>query len=177
MSNTRAAAPPLDLESVEDLGKMEQGSFNFRTLEEVHRIATLLAAICPAPQEAEIGICELMINAIEHGNLGITNSEKHRLKQEDNWLQEIAVRLASRERGEHLAKISFQRCADRMVFCIEDEGQGFEWQHFLEIDPNREEHLNGRGIALARSISFDSVEYESPGNRVIATILLTGTAA
>lgn len=175
MSNT--GAPPLDLDSVGDLSRLDQGAFTFRTLEEVHRIASLLAALCPAPHEAEIGICELMVNAVEHGNLGISNSEKHRLKQDDNWLQEIALRLKSAECGAHLARISFLRQKDRVIFCIEDEGQGFEWQHFLDIDPARVELLNGRGIALARSISFDSLEYQGCGNRVVATIFLPGKAA
>lgn len=177
MSNTGAGVPLLDSNSSRDLRDLNEGSFTFRTLEDVHRIASLLAGLCPVPHEAEIGISELMVNAVEHGNLGISSSEKSKLKREDQWLQEIAHRLTTAERSQLAAHISFRREAKQLVFCIEDEGKGFEWHKFLEIDPERCLQMNGRGIALARKISFDSLVYEGCGNRVIATICLTKDAA
>lgn len=158
-------------------GKENEGVFVFRTLSEVQHIANLLASLCPNPTQAEIGICELMLNAVEHGNLGISGDKKSELKQQDCWHEEIERRLDSPAHGEHCARIAFQRQADKLVFKIEDEGTGFDWHDFLDIDPTRCEHLHGRGIALARTISFDTIEYQGCGNRVTATIKLSGGSA
>lgn len=42
---------------------------------------------------------------------------------------------------------------------ITDQGEGFAWERYLEMDPSRAFDTHGRGIAMARMISFDSVEY------------------
>lgn len=151
-----------------------EGVFYFRTLAEVQHIANLLASLCPSPMPAEMGLCELMLNAVEHGNLGITGAVKNVLKQQDCWHEEIHRRLDSVPHGKHKAQIAFHRDEGKIIFVIEDQGTGFNWEDFLEMDPARNEHLHGRGIALARSISFDSIEYQGCGNRVIASISLDG---
>ena len=46
----------------------------------VRDLATLLSNICPDPQRVVVGMSELLINAVEHGNLGITYDEKGVLK-------------------------------------------------------------------------------------------------
>ena len=56
---------------------------------------------------------------------------------------------------------------------IKDEGKGFAWQDYLEMDPNRAFDTHGRGIAMARMLSLDSVEYRGSGNEVVATIKLS----
>lgn len=43
----------------------------FRRLEEARALATSLAQLCPDPQRALLGLSELLVNAVEHGNLGI----------------------------------------------------------------------------------------------------------
>ena len=53
---------------------------------------------------------------------------------------------------------------------ITDEGCGFDWQRFLVVSPDRMLHSHGRGIAMARGMSFDRLEYRPPGNRVIAEV-------
>ena len=53
-----------------------------------------------------------------------------------------------------------------------DQGNGFDWQSFLEIDPERAFDPNGRGIALARLLSFSTLIYEGGGNTAVATISL-----
>jgi anti-sigma regulatory factor (Ser/Thr protein kinase) len=58
----------------------------------------------------------------------------------------------------------------RIVFSIVDEGQGFDWRNYLDLDPRRAFDPNGRGIAMARSLSFESMEYNERGNEVRVTI-------
>ena len=62
-----------------------KGEFQLRTLPEVRTLATALSAYYPQPQRVFLGISELMVNAVEHGNLGISYEEKSRLLQERRW--------------------------------------------------------------------------------------------
>ena len=53
---------------------------------------------------------------------------------------------------------------------ISDDGDGFDWRRFLDFDPERAFAPNGRGIALSRQLSFSSLTYIPPGNRVVVTV-------
>jgi hypothetical protein len=58
------------------------------------------------------------------------------------------------------------------VITIQDEGDGFEWQGYPEMRPDRAFDLHGRGIAPARRISFSSLAYLGTGNTVRVTFPL-----
>jgi hypothetical protein len=113
-----------------------------------------------------------MVNAVEHGNLGISYAEKSHLKRDDAWEAEIARRQALPEYRGKLARVSMQRTATEMVFSIRDEGAGFDWRRYLDFDPERAFDPNGRGIALARMMSFSRVEYGESGSEVVAAVKL-----
>lgn len=152
---------------------MNQGEFLVYSVEEATHVAALIAQAYPDPEKAALGISELLVNAIEHGNLGITYAEKMQLKLSDNWHAEIARRLALPENISKRARISFLRNEETIALRVQDQGQGFDWQKYLELDPSRAFDPNGRGIALARMLSFDSLEYQGSGNIVFTTTQLT----
>ena len=52
---------------------------------------------------------------------------------------------------------------------IADQGNGFDWRNYLEILPQRATVPHGRGIAIARILSFSSLEYQGNDNEVICT--------
>jgi len=57
-------------------------------------------------------------------------------------------------------------------FIIQDQGDGFDWQNYLDISPERAFDSHGRGIAMACMYSFDKVEYHGNGNMVSAIVSL-----
>jgi hypothetical protein len=65
-----------------------------------------------------------------------------------------------------------RRNAAEIEFVISDEGSGFDARRYLDFDPARAYDLNGRGIAMARMLSFQRIEYVGCGNRVVAAIAL-----
>lgn len=144
--------------------------FSFRTLDEANELAQLLAEFCPNPQGVVFGLTELMINAVEHGNLGISYREKTMLLMENDWRPEIERRLLLPQFRDRLARVRFEREDGRLRFTISDEGNGFEWQRYLDFDPSRVFDPNGRGIAMAHRTSFSSLEYLGNGNTVVATV-------
>ena len=68
---------------------MEEGSFRLRTFDEAKNLAFLIANCFPDPSSAVYGLNELLINAVEHGNLGIRYDEKTRLILEGCMEREI----------------------------------------------------------------------------------------
>ena len=61
----------------ETLSLMSSGNFSFKTHDEAKLLAILLAQTTPKPENVVTGLKELLLNAIEHGNLGITYDEKN----------------------------------------------------------------------------------------------------
>lgn len=147
------------------------GEFRFRTLIEARRLCGFLARLTPRPEQVVMGLSELMINAVEHGNLGITYREKSALNEKGMWRDEVERRLAAPEYAARHAQVRMRRQDDGSIeFTIVDEGKGFDWQGFLEISPERAFDSHGRGIAMSRMLSFSSVEYCGCGNTVVATV-------
>lgn len=145
--------------------------YSFVTLDDVSRLVPALAALCPNPDSVAPGLADLMVNAVEHGNLGITYREKTQLKLEGDWHGEITKRLSTAPYAGRFATVRAERQAGAVVFTIIDQGAGFDWQKYVGFDPERAFDPNGRGIAMARLISFGSLEYQGNGNTVVATVL------
>jgi hypothetical protein len=60
-----------------------------------------------------------------------------------------------------------------MAVTIIDQGDGFNWQPYLEFSPERAFDLHGRGVAMSKAASFDSLEYQGNGNTVVTRVKLT----
>ena len=67
-------------------------------------------------------------------------------------------------------KVTLDITSREVKFRISDFGGGFNSAEYLEIDPNRAVNTHGRGIAIARLMSFDELEFNSVGNEVIAVV-------
>ena len=152
------------------LGLIKQSDFVFRTLEEAHDLTVFLSRFFPEPERIVLGVSELLINAVEHGNLGITYEEKTELNKLGTWEEEIQRRLALPEHADKLVRVHYEKDEDEIILTISDEGSGFYWQRYLDIDPDRATDTHGRGIAMSRLMSFDTVRYEGRGNSVTCVV-------
>jgi CheY-like chemotaxis protein len=159
-------------ETTRTLGLMIQGQFRFQTIHEARSVAALLANTCPTPGRVMLGLTELMINAVEHGNLGITYNEKSRLNECCKWEQEVNRRLQSDAYRDRFVDALLTRDAHRISITVQDQGDGFDWQRYLEMSPERAMDNHGRGIAMAGMISFDEIQYQGRGNVVTASVNL-----
>jgi len=151
---------------------MEKGYFRYQTLVQCHELTNLLAKACPEPNRIVVGLSELMINALEHGNLGITYQEKTELIDAHGWRAEVARRQQLPENADKWVKVAFDRNPEGIRFEIEDQGAGFNWQQYIVPSPARVFDNHGRGILLAKMDAFDRVEYQGCGNRVVAEMLI-----
>jgi DNA-binding response OmpR family regulator len=172
-ASDRAAAKDLQnrvRRGMQVLQLLDEAHFSYQTIEEARGLAAVLANACPDAESTVIGLTELMVNAVEHGNLGITYDEKSALLEEGSWAAEVSRRLTLPENRTKRVDVRFDRGHDELRFTICDRGSGFEWTRYLDIDPRRAFDRHGRGILMARHVSFSAIEYRGCGNEVVATV-------
>lgn len=150
----------------QSLGLMKESYFEFRTPEEARNLALLLATCYPDPKTVLVGLMELMMNAVEHGNLGISYDEKRQLLKERKLEQEINRRLELPHFMARVASVKFTRTLTEIHLSIIDEGEGFDWKGFMDNHNRQKNGFNGRGIGLAKYVSFDEMDYSGVGNEV-----------
>lgn len=149
---------------------LKNASFKFRSLDDVRSVSSLVACACDEPDKVAMGLSELMVNAIEHGNLHIGYEEKSELRKEDKWESEIASRLELPEYKDIYASIDVLNNSDEVTFTITDQGKGFDWDEFMEFDTTRVMDNHGRGITMANQLYFSKLEYQGSGN--IVTVMV-----
>ena len=154
------------------MGLMTSSRLELKTVEEARSTATFLASACPQPERVVTGLSELLLNGVEHGNLGITYDEKSELNGEGRWAEEVQRRLALPENADKVVNVEYKKRNGEIVIKICDQGKGFDWEPYLEMDTARAFHSHGRGIAMARMLSFDELNYLGKGNEVEAHIKL-----
>lgn len=159
------------LDNKSAVGRMVKATFHIKTLEEAENLSTILALESPRPERVAAGIWELLSNAIEHGSLAIPFEEKTTLLLAGRFREEVEARLAIPPYCDRLVEVTFERTATSIRYRICDEGEGFDFQKFLNADIEHD-LPNGRGISIALRFGFDSVVYIGKGNCVEATVNL-----
>lgn len=149
-----------------------EGRLRFRDIEQARLLAAQLGNLSPRPFQVSMGLAELMINAVEHGNLGIGYQRKGELLERGGWLEEIERRLEDPTLGGRWAEVTLTREPGSLRFAVQDQGAGFDWVPYLELHGERAFDIHGRGIAMARRLAFDSLEYQGSGSLVWATVAL-----
>ncbi len=117
-----------------------------------------------------IALREMVINAIEHGNLDISFQDKSKAMESDDYFNLINERQKNPEYGSKRVAIDYYFNAERVVYRITDEGEGFEYRKYLgdaKESGNEPTILtHGRGIAMTKDI-FDDIRYNTKGNEVM----------
>lgn len=147
---------------------INKAEFEIHTMDEAEDLACFLANCFPDPDKTLPGLASLLINAVEHGNFEIGYGLKTKLLEKGTWRQEIDRRAELPEYKDRIVRADLTRTDDETKVVIEDQGKGFDWTQYMDIDPARALDTHGRGIAQANKISFDEVRYEGAGNKVTA---------
>lgn len=151
---------------------LQRAEFQYRSPQDARALASLLVRAFPDPDRVSMGIWELLINAVEHGNLGVSYEEKTELMQGHRVLAELDLRLELPEFRDRKVLVQLERGSQALTLTVVDEGAGFDFNQYLELSPERAFHSHGRGIAMAKALSFDEITYEGRGNRVVAKVWL-----
>ncbi|TAL36760.1 MAG: hypothetical protein EPN93_08055 [Spirochaetes bacterium] len=122
-----------------------------------------------AVNHIRMGLREIIINAIEHGNLNITFDEKSEATMQGNYLEFIFSRQQDPRYRDKRVTIEFLLNAERVAYKIADEGNGFDYKSVLaraRDGVNEEMLAHGRGLLMAYNI-FDEVTFNRRGNEVL----------
>lgn len=147
------------------LGCVRDLTLRFRSAAEAEHVAHLVAHALPDPQRRLMGLLELLLNAVEHGNLGLDAKEKQRLLVSGEWFAELERRLNCAPWKDRFVELKLKHDADGWWLSVEDEGAGFE----RPPEVAGAHDLRGRGIMLARE-AFDELRWVGRGNRVEARV-------
>jgi anti-sigma regulatory factor (Ser/Thr protein kinase) len=168
----REASLLLDIENQKHAAKtISSSQFEYRNLDEARSLATMLARACPESDLAEVGLLELLVNAVEHGNLGILNDEKQELLMAGDWRAEVERRLVDPKYRDRRVRVRMTRTPECITIVVEDEGDGFDYSGFLTKVEEGEEY-SGLGISMALGLSFSSMTYSGRGNVVTVEVRL-----
>ncbi|MBI2807591.1 MAG: cyclic nucleotide-binding domain-containing protein [Planctomycetes bacterium] len=112
-----------------------------------------------------IALTEMLINAIEHGNCGITYQEKSAWLEDGKLMRDlIATRCADPAVRDRRVLFEYAIAPEKSTFFFADQGPGFDWRGLK--DPASAENvtvLHGRGIKMTRKYT-KNLTYNEKGN-------------
>ncbi len=121
-----------------------------------------------------LGLAEIINNAVEHGNLGISFEEKSTALKASRFFPLAIERSQKEPYKDRVVTIRSRIFPDlqRIEYFVGDQGNGFDWRSLP--DPKNKENIlnrNGRGIMMAR-YAFDEMTYNEIGNEVTMVVNL-----
>ncbi len=117
-------------------------------------------------EKIRVGIAEMVTNAIEHGNLGITDVEKMESTENGTFYQLLEERAKDPKYSCRKTEVFISCCDGVLTIKIKDGGNGFDTSKIPDpTDTERLLKLHGRGIFIAK-MYFNEITYNDKGNEV-----------
>jgi len=150
----------------------EKREIILNNLDEIYSLSVSLSEKFPKPEQVILAIYELLINAVEHGNLEIGFADKSQLLRLGLWETEVKRRLAMPEYANRTTTIETHREEDKITIIISDQGKGFEWNEYINKEIDYRE-LHGRGLLIVFSSGFNDIIFNEIGNQVTCVFYKT----
>jgi len=122
--------------------------------------------VCDEADRMRVGIAldEALVNALYHGNLGM--SSKLREKDFDEYQRQAELRATLEPYKDRQIHVTATLDRDEARFTIRDEGEGFDPDSLPDpTDPANLEKVSGRGVLLIRTF-MDDVQFNDLGNQI-----------
>ncbi|MCL2210854.1 MAG: ATP-binding protein [Treponema sp.] len=119
----------------------------------------------------QLALIELIMNAIEHGNCGISYEEKTKSMEEGvSSLDLITEKCKDPAVKKKKVYFNWDIKPDKTTFVIRDEGKGFDVKSLLKEIKNQDNFsLHGRGIKMAKKLS-SKLRYNDKGNQATMVV-------
>jgi hypothetical protein len=110
---------------------------------------------------------EMLVNAIEHGNCGISYEEKSRFLERGGCASDlIQEKCKDPAVAGKMVSLTHELHPSYARFVIADEGEGFDWRTVIRTMPHENPlRLHGRGILITRAL-VRTLHYNNKGNTV-----------
>jgi len=117
----------------------------------------------------ELAFTETLVNAIEHGNLQLSSAIKNNNALQITEYDELKEKRLNTPQYANKKIIVLFECTDELFsFTVIDEGEGFNWQKFID-QKHKINRLNtnahGRGFNIIKYI-IDEVHFNEKGNMI-----------
>ena len=144
--------------------------YQVRRPEEIYALSMELAQHFPDPSTVQIGIYELLLNALEHGNLAICERLKIELVRQYRWQEEVERRLQLPQYRDRHVDVVLELEGTACCIIITDQGDGFDWQHYMTPGNRTRDRLSGLGLLMVRHAGFDAISFNEKGNQVRCSV-------
>jgi YesN/AraC family two-component response regulator len=115
----------------------------------------------------KLGLYEILVNAIEHGNLGITAEEKEESLKNNTYDELMTSRLNMAREKKKMVTVNSHFEAKKLTIQVRDQGNGFNHKKLKSLSHSETiMGVHGRGIVLT-SLYYDNMEFKGQGNTVI----------
>ena len=168
-------AEAMEFQALRSLGKL---TWSFEIENDLENLGGILTVMLkpvdvwlPEPDQLHVrmGLQELLINAVEHGNLGITAAEKQDALMNDTYDALLDSRRHMPTNASRRVTVWMENDPSQHTFqCrICDEGEGFDWEPLLGGNGESIPALagSGRGIFLVKTL-IPHIQYYGRGNEV-----------
>ncbi|MFZ5629491.1 MAG: ATP-binding protein [Spirochaetota bacterium] len=136
-------------------------------------LATFLSGLCRRYVDEQkvttyrIMLREMLLNAIEHGNLEIDFDSKTQALMTETYFELIDERRRTEPYRNRVVTVDCLIDAQKIAFRITDEGRGFDHRAMIaKLTDERNDTAHGRGIVMTLQ-EFDKVRYNDKGNSVV----------
>ncbi|HPR53502.1 MAG TPA: SpoIIE family protein phosphatase [Deltaproteobacteria bacterium] len=121
-------------------------------------------AVCPDVEMLKMALGEILLNAVEHGNLNISLEEKARAVKKGSFEELLKQRAKNPDYMNRVVTLQVYMERDTLEYIVTDQGNGFDYRK--EFNPDPHAHIgSGLGIQIAKNF-FNQVIYEGCGNKV-----------
>jgi hypothetical protein len=152
------------------LRRLRRVELECRTREDADDVADVVAGFLPDPVQGRFGLIELLLNAVEHGNLEIGGARKAELLRAQRFEDEVLERFTRAPYRSRRVRVAVAVAFPAFEIEIADEGPGFAWRDALAAELAAADRPNGRGISLIRRSCFPDLVYRDPGNVAVVKV-------
>lgn len=118
----------------------------------------------------EYSLREMILNAIEHGNLKIEYADKTQWKDDGTYKTKLRERAQLEENRDKRVHLEMSRDERQVRFVIRDDGDGFDVSKIPDAgDAANLFKMHGRGIVSLHN-TVDAFRHNSVGNEVTLTV-------
>jgi DNA-binding response OmpR family regulator len=131
----------------------------------INQAVTNASVVCPDVPMLKMALGEILLNAIEHGNLGITMKEKSVAMSKNAYPDLIRKRREDPRNAGKKVTLHIHMTRDRLTYRVIDQGEGFDHKSLLKRDP----HVmvgSGLGLFVAKNF-FSRLSFHGTGNEVV----------
>jgi CheY-like chemotaxis protein len=155
-----------DLECVRSERKILEFGNNIEDLPYIINQAVANASVvCPDVPMLKMALGEVLINAIEHGNLGISMKEKSAALAKETYPDLIAERMRDPRYAGRRVTLRVSMTRGRLTYRVIDQGDGFDHKTLFHRDPHSAVG-SGLGLFVAESF-FARLMFIGRGNEVV----------